>query len=156
MSTTDWLMLGFLGPALLFGAWVQIYRLWRRQADISTGITWATGEASAVGAQAFALPGVSGLTLTWLGIGIALVPDGDLGVASVGSPAAWLMGAGFLLLLLGFWMWLFAWPRFLVPPHLRGRPGWVKAVWREWRTHRLERKEARAYRRRRVGDRSAR
>lgn len=46
---------------------------------------------------------------------------------------------GGLALLLACWLWLFAWPRFLVPPHLRGQPGWVTASWRMWRADRLRR-----------------
>lgn len=156
MSTTDWLMLTALVPMLLIGGWVQTYRLWRHRVDISGGITWATGDASAVGAQAFALPGILGLTLTWLGVALDLPADGEMDAASIDSLATWLMGIGFLLLMFGFWMWLFAWPRFMVPPHLRGQSGWITASWREWRAGRQQRKRVRSPGRRRAGDRSAR
>jgi hypothetical protein len=37
---------------------------------------------------------------------------------------------GLGLILLACWLWAFMWPRFLVPPHIRGQPGWAVAVLR--------------------------
>ena len=132
MSIGDWIAFGVVGPLILVGGWIQTYRVWRHHADVSAGVTWVTGEASTAGLHSFALPGMTGMTLTLLGAIFDLAPDGDVDPASMASFTAWFMGIGLLLILLGFWMWLFAWPRFLVPPHLRGRPGWVGALWRQW------------------------
>ena len=143
MSTGDWIAFGVVGPLILVGGWIQTYRVWRSKADVSAGVTWFTGEAGSVGLHAFALPGMTGMSLAWLGVVLDLVPDQNTDPASASSPASWLMGVGFLLILLGFWMWLFAWPRFLVPPHLRGQPGWVGALSRQRRNDREQSKAGR-------------
>lgn len=141
MSTGDWIAIGVMPLGLAVG-WIQSFRVWRRQADVSAGVTWFTGEPSSVGLHAFLLPGTLGLTLICLGL-VADLLDGGLSPAAVGQVSSWTIGVGFLLLLLGFWMWLFAWPRVLVPPHLRGRPGWVMASWRTWREGRAESRQQR-------------
>lgn len=53
--------------------------------------------------------------------------------------AFWSMLAGFILM---FSILLFMRPRFLVPPHLRGKPGWVLGAWRDHREKRRLRSEA--------------
>ena len=143
MSTTDWVMTAGLLPLGLAIGWIQTFRVWRRGADVSAGISWATGEASIAGYHAFLLPAT--LAFTLFGLGIVL----DEAVGTDRSPTIdtlvdWLLGLGLLALLLAFWLWLFAWPRFLVPPHLRGQPGWVAASWRMRRADRAQTSRRRA------------
>lgn len=138
MSVGDWVALGIVAPLILVGGWVQTARVWLRQADVSAGVTWFTGRESAVGMHAFALPGMTGMSLVYLGV------VGGLIAGNAQSPSTlllveWIAGIGVLMLALGFWMWLFAWPRFLVPPHLRGKPGWAGAAWRSLREARAQR-----------------
>jgi hypothetical protein len=153
VSPGDWIAFAFLAPLMLAVGWVQTFRVWRRKADVSAGVSSFTGKSSVAGYDSFLLPAAVAFTLVWL----AIVLDeaaGSVGVVS--ATTSWLAGLGLLFLIVSFWMWLFAWPRFLVPPHLRGEPGWVVGLSREWRTHRRERRDARVYAGRRGGNRAAR
>lgn len=76
-----------------------------------------------------------------------VAPGADVSAGWTGSAAC---------LLLACWLWLFAWPRFLVPPHLRGQPGWVTASWRMWRADRPEARERRVAPRREAGEHARR
>lgn len=132
MSTTEWLVMGIAGPLLITLGWVQTIRVWRSGADVSAGINWVTGGASVVGYHAFLLPATACFTLT--GVGILLTATTSSGVLyTIGM---WAMALGLLFLALSFWMWLFARPQFLVPPHLRGRPGWIGALRQQRRRER--------------------
>jgi hypothetical protein len=126
-----------LGPLILVAVWVQTFRVWRRGADVSAGIAWATGPASIPGYHASLLPSALLITVEWLGI---ILLELESGVASmpgwVGAVASWLMGVGLIFLVLAFWVWLFMRPRLLVPPHLRGQPGWVAGLRRQRRAAR--------------------
>jgi hypothetical protein len=71
------------------------------------------------------------ITAVWVGMAADAIvtgsPDGD-------SPVATSMaGVAVAALLLAGWMWLFAWPRFLVPPRFRGEPGWLVTKLRSFR-----------------------
>lgn len=61
----------------------------------------------------------------------------------VALTAFWLTLAGFVLM---FSILLFMRPRFLVPPYLRGKPGWVLGAWRDHREKRRLRSEAKGAR----------
>jgi hypothetical protein len=153
VSTGDWIAFAGVLPLMLAVGWVQTFRVWRRQADVSSGVSWFTGKASIAGYHSFLLPAAVAFTLVWLVIILDQLA-GSVGVIS--EATAWLAGLGLLFMILAFWMWLFAWPRFLVPPHLRGQPGWASSSWRQWRTNRRERKQAREHARQRAGNRAAR
>ncbi len=121
MTAGDWFLLVLGLPLTLVVGWVSSYRVWLRHADVGAGMEWVTGESGQAGYHAFILPATLSFTAAWLGI-IAMETRDALEV-----PPAWLntfVNYSFLgsigLLLLGFWMWLFMWPRALVPPHLRG------------------------------------
>jgi hypothetical protein len=130
-------MLVGLIPLILTAGWVQTIRVWHRRADVSAGIMWATGPASAPGYHAFLLPAGLGLTLEWLGIVLLKVKAGIASTPGwLGTVALWLLGLGLIFMVLSFWVWLFMRPRLLVPPHLRGQPGWVAGVRRQRRAAR--------------------
>lgn len=120
MSVADWLF-GVLGlPLLLTGGWIQCYRIWRHKVDVGAGVRWATGPGSQVGFHAFLLPGTLGLTLAYLGIALEALRSSLADPPSVlDSAVTTLILAGLASVLIGFWLWRFTWPPFLVPPHLR-------------------------------------
>lgn len=130
MTTTDWVMIAGIGPAGIVGAWFTVFRIWRRHEDVSSGVTWATGEASAKGLNAFMLPGTIMVTILWL-FAVVYVPGAsqDRGPAWLGGVATGLASLAVGFTLLAFWVWLFMRPKFLIPPHLRSQPGWLTAVW---------------------------
>lgn len=137
MSLSQWIaLMGGLPLVCLIG-WVQSVRVWRRQADVSPGMTWLTGDTGTVGYHAFLLPATVACTLFWLGVLVVLI-DGDHPGSPLDDVADILMILGIFAMIFGFWMWLFAWPRFCVPPHLRGQPGWVRSAWLGWRAARRE------------------
>ena len=144
-SFTDWLVMLVGVPAvILVGCWAS-WKVWRRNDDVSAGVTWATGDASRAGYHAFILPS----TLSFACVALALVID-EMRIR-LSEPLAWLHTVavvgfvlGVFLMLLSFWMWAFMWPRFLVPPHLRGERGWIPAVLHEWRAESEHRTQVRS------------
>lgn len=128
MSTGDWMVL-LLGvpPILLTGAWSS-FRVWRQHEDVSQGARWAVGDHGAPGYLSFLLPGTVAITLMWLALLSSELwdPDSQPG----GAIPVSLFAASMLSLAIGFWTWLFMWPRVLVPPSLRGQPGWIAGAWR--------------------------
>lgn len=137
MSTEDWIMSVGLGPLILIGGWIQTYRVWRRQADVSAGISWATGAPSAPGYHAFLLPAATALTLLWFGTVLDEIGGPDA-PGALEATIDWAMGLGCLVIFFAFWMWAFMRPRFLVPPHLRGQRGWIASSWHDWREARTQ------------------
>ena len=107
-------------PLMLLVGWVNSYRVWVRRADVGAGAEWLTGEAGHGGYHAFILPATLSFTAAWLGIIAMEVRDAS------DVPPSWLdtfVNFSFLtsmaLLAAAFWLWFFAWPRSLVPPHMR-------------------------------------
>lgn len=107
-------------PLMLLVGWVNSYRVWVRRADVGAGAEWLTGEAGDGGYHAFILPATLSFTAAWLGIIAMEVRDAS------DVPPSWLdtfVNFSFLtsmaLLAAAFWLWFFAWPRSLVPPHMR-------------------------------------
>jgi hypothetical protein len=132
MTAKELFYLGLVLPAILAVCWYQAIRLWGRREEAGENVAWLTGRASAAGFSAFLLPGVAGLSLMWIGSVISITQGRPS--ASVDDPSSWFLGVGFILLLGAFWMWAFAWPRWLVPPVTRGQRGWVAALWHQWRS----------------------
>lgn len=119
MKGEDWFFLALVLPVMVIGGWFNSYRIWRRRADLSPAIAWATG-AGAPGYHAFLLPATIGFTLLWLGI--IVHQAGSAGATlphwlSQALPYVLLSGVGFNLF--GLWLWLTRWPGLLVPRHLR-------------------------------------
>lgn len=124
MTAGDWFLLVLGLPLMLLVGWVSSYRIWLRHADVGAGMEWVTGESGQAGYHAFILPATLSFTAAWLGIIAMEIRD------AMELPPTWLNTfvnysflASIVLLTLGFWLWLFMWPRVLVPPHLRGKPG---------------------------------
>jgi hypothetical protein len=149
VSSEDWIIGVGLAPPLLLGIWIQTYRVWRHRADVSAGISWATGSESVAGYHAFLLPAVTAMTMTWSGVMLFEVADPAAG-GVLDTALKCLLGAGIFLMFFSYWMWAFMRPRFLVPRHLRGQRGWVAATLHAWRNDRASRRE----RRQQVGSRS--
>jgi hypothetical protein len=151
VSTAEGIVLGVGLPLLVILGWVQSVRVWRSGADVSVGMSWFSGRASVAGYHGFLLPATISFTLA--GLGILMTATTSSGV--VYTIGMWALGLSLPFLGLSFWVWLFAWPRFLMPPHLRGSPGWIGALWREHRQTREEdrvlREQLRQHSRRRSG-----
>jgi hypothetical protein len=133
MTTEDVIMLGVVGPAVLIPVWVVVLRIWRQGRDVydqAVVVKWMTPESARHGYHAFALPGVLSFTVMWLVTAVKVVWESGGGPPWVGDAVTWgyLLGVG--LILLAWWLWAFMWPRFLVPPHLRGQRGWAVAALR--------------------------
>ena len=110
-------------PLMLLVGWVTTYHVWVRQADVGASAQWLTGEAGHAGYHAFILPATLSFTAAWLGIIAMEVRDASE------APPSWLdtfVNFSFLtstaLIAAAFWLWFFAWPRALVPPHMRRSP----------------------------------
>jgi hypothetical protein len=133
MTTYDFIMLGVVGPAVLIPAWVVVLRIWRQGRDIydqAVAVKWMTPESARHGYHAFLLPAVLGFTVMWPMAAVYVVWGSGGGPQWVGDVVRWGFGVGLGLMLLACWLWAFMWPRFLVPPHLRGQRGWAVAVLR--------------------------
>jgi hypothetical protein len=130
VSLSQWIaLMGGLPLVCLIG-WIQSVRVWRRQADVSPGMTWLTGDAGTVGYHAFLLPATVACTLFWLGVLVVLI-DGDHPGSPLDDVADILMILGIFAMVFGFWMWLFAWPASVCHRTCAGSqagfeaPGWV-------------------------------
>lgn len=125
MSTSDWVVLVGLVPLILAtGIWSSV-RIWIRQEDVSASVQWAVGRSGRSGFEAAQLPLTVGMTLGWLALLTAPVWEKPH-TPSHFSIVAFVLGL--LALWLGFWLWLFMWPKFLVPPHLRTHKGLIVAA----------------------------
>lgn len=134
MSTPELIAVFIIGAIIIPGGAVQTWRVWRHELDLSSGVGWATGETGIAGYHAFLLPGAIGFTLAYVGAFLIWFKDPLPGWADlVGTSIGF---GGFAFTMLGFWLWLFMWPRFLVPPHLRGESGLVVSTWRKERDRR--------------------
>jgi hypothetical protein len=133
----DWLLM--CGAMVLSASgWWTVHRIWSQREDATTGPIQIIPASSKAGANAARLP--MALTFTAVSMGMAADaivtgnPNGDSPIATIMSCVA------IAALLLTGWMWLFAWPRFLVPPAFRGQSGWlataVRSVWAKVPTHR--------------------
>jgi hypothetical protein len=151
VSTGDWIVMAVGLPLLTAGVWVQTLRVWRSGADVSAGVSWFIGRASTAGYHGFLLPAVISMTLIWSGMVLTQITSSGL-VHTLGE---WALALSLVFMALGFWVWLFGRPRFLMPPHLRGSPGWLGALWQEHRQTREEdrvlREQLRQHSRRRPG-----
>lgn len=132
MVVKDVLMLGVVFPALVVPLWIVVVRVWRQGRDIydqAGPVKWVTPESARHGYHAFLLPAVISMTLSGP-VTAAYVVWEHGGLQWLGEAFIWLYALCFGFLLVGFWLWAFMWPRFLVPPHLRGQRGWVLAALR--------------------------
>ena len=137
MSTKDVIVLGVLFPLLVIPGWIVVMRVWRQGRDIyddAAAVRWVTPEAARHGYHAFLLPALLSMTLSGPTTAVYVIWESRGGPAWVEEVVLWLYALSFALLLLGFWLWAFMWPRFLVPPHLRGQRGWIVAMLRGPRT----------------------
>jgi len=121
VTAEDWIFGVFLAPLLISGVWYVCFQVWRAGMDTSDAVGWFTGQGSS-GYHAFLGPGAVSMTTGWLGA-MATIIQG-----SMDSPPAWMdpvIDASFaiclLSMLVGFWLWRFSWPRFMVPPQFRGQ-----------------------------------
>jgi hypothetical protein len=139
VTFTDWAVtLVGLPLGIVIGWWAS-WRVWRHRGDVSAGVTWAAGDAASAGYNAAILPGALMLTCMWvfvvceqIWVGLGQRPDWLSTVSTVFA------ALGIFFMLLAFWLWAFMWPRFMVPPHLRGARGWFPTLWHEWREHRRD------------------
>jgi hypothetical protein len=122
VTTSDWIILGFLAPLLILGCWWQTIGVWRSGKDVSRAVDWFTGQGGAPGYHAFMGPVTSAMTVGWIAAMVELVRK------NMTNPPDWMdvvVGVGFALcvgfIALGLWLWAFKWPTFLVPPQFRGR-----------------------------------
>jgi hypothetical protein len=116
--------------------------------DLS-GMSWAVSEVGMPGYKAFLGPASACFTAFWLGLILTKIHDSVSSAPDwVGVVGDWLLAAGIFLIFLSFWLWLFMRPRFLVPPHLRGQPGWVAGSWQQ---RRERRRRGRALKKKRPG-----
>lgn len=119
--------------------WYLVYRLWRTDLESlqQVGAEGIIGHVASQAVSSVAFPGSIAFTMLWLDL-IALEVE-RMWKPFPAWPAAidgWVAIVALLFLALGFWMWLFMWPRWLVPPGFRGEPGVVVAAWRSWRARR--------------------
>jgi len=128
MAVKDVIMLGVVFPALVVPLWIVVVRVWRQGRDIydqAAPVRWVTPEAARHGYHAFLLPAAMSITVSGPVTAAYVVWETGGGLHWLGDAFIWLYSVCFGLLLLGFWLWAFMWPRVLVPPHLRGQRGWV-------------------------------
>lgn len=133
MTVKDVLMLAVVFPALVVPGWIVVLRVWRQGRDIydpAALVRWVTPDSARHGYHAFLLPALVSMTLSGPVTAVYVVWESGGGPRWLGDAIVWLYALCFGLLLLGFWLWAFMWPRFLVPPHLRGQRGWVVAALR--------------------------
>jgi hypothetical protein len=116
---------------LSVASWWTVYRIWTTGHDATTGPIQIIPASSKAGANATRLPMAAMFTVGAVGMGVDAAvtgsPNGNSPVATTTALVA------IACLLLTAWMWLFAWPRFLVPPAFRGQPGWVVTTVRSLR-----------------------
>lgn len=115
-----------LAAALIGGAFVLLaggygtYQVWRTDVDVSR-------ETGSAGYQASLLPNGVGVALALLAILTAQVWDPD--TMPGGAIPLTLFVMWFVAWVIAAWLFLFMRPRILVPPRLRGQPGWIAAAW---------------------------
>lgn len=115
---SDWIVLTFVGPFLIAGCSLVVVTLWRvpRQPKRAAGDEIGND----TGYPAFLGPATVSMFAGWLGTVAQKVQDAK------DTPSDQLdvfIGVCFAVcmafLLLGFWLWMTRWPRFLVPPRFR-------------------------------------
>jgi hypothetical protein len=133
MTIEDVIMLGVVYPAVLIPVWIVVLRIWQQGRDVydqAVAVKWMTPESARHGYHAFALPACLGFTAIWLTIVVDLVWEAEGSTQWLVDAVTWGYLSSVGLILTGAWLWAFMWPRFLVPPHLRGQRGWAVAVLR--------------------------
>lgn len=132
MSIKDAVILAVGYPILVIPLWIVVLRIWRQGVDIydtAVPVRVFTPDTARHGYHAFLLPAALSITLSGpVTAAYAWWKSSGESPAWWGDVFAWLFLVCLGLLFLGFWLWAFMRPKILVPPHLRGKPGWVAAL----------------------------
>lgn len=140
-SFDDWVLL-VGGPPFLVALWILVaLPVWSGRMDgyehnwVAQMFVWDKGRD---GFNAMLPAGIASLTLAYLGVLPHVIkpwyPEAWWGAAQVIGVV--FIPAGLLGMLFAFTLLLFMRPRFLAPPHLRGRRGWIPAALHSRHSHR--------------------
>lgn len=127
MGIQEWLVLTLGLPLMIAAGIYNTYGAWRTKRDIRPAVSWAVGESGVSGMQAAQLPMTAFAAFGFIALVTAQTWDPD--VAPWGAIPVTFFALSMIAMVTGFWVWLFMRPKFLIPPHLRAHPGWVKAGW---------------------------
>jgi hypothetical protein len=145
MTASGWFAAVVGVPFLLVASWWSTRQIWSKGRDFTQGPSLLPTN-SATATASVQLPIAVAFTCGALGSLWTFFVSGTH-PRSPTLPAE-LFAAGAVFSLLGaVWMFLFAWPRFLVPPAYRGQPGWIGTTWRRAR-HASERSDGGRHRER--------
>lgn len=120
MTASDWFVLAFVAPLMITAGWVVCLQVWRAGRDVSQAVGWFTGERWPAGYHAFLGPGFLAMTAGWVGTVLTEIDQAmKVSHAWLGPTVGICFAVCLGCLFLGAWLWIFQWPKFLVPPQFR-------------------------------------